>query len=122
MSRKVYSIQILFSLASYRIPLAVTHVLKCYDGFFDSVCPRCHGILPYEYVRFCPLCGQRLLWALLDDAIELNSLSTLSDNHVFEHITNKTIAALIRYLLHMLYRYCNKTFVKEASSFRPQNS
>ena len=82
MSRKVCSIRILFSLNAYRIPLAVTHVLKSYDGFFDPVCPRCHGNLPYEYVCFCPLCGQRLFWALLDDAIELSCLSELPDTGI----------------------------------------
>ena len=71
--------QIRISAVSYRVPQAVTHVVKSYDGFFDSVCPRCRGIVPYEYIRFCPICGQRLLWALLDDAIELSSLSELPD-------------------------------------------
>ena len=58
---------------SYRIPMPIIQVVKSYDGFFDSLCPRCHSILPYEYIRYCPLCGQRLCWLLLDVAEELDS-------------------------------------------------
>ena len=58
---------------SYRIPLPITQVVKSYDGFFDSLCPRCRGIMPYEYIRYCPLCGQRLCWLFLDVAEELDS-------------------------------------------------
>ena len=55
----------------YRIPLAVRQVYLSYDGFFNSLCPRCQTGLPWEYMAFCPQCGQRLSWILLDDAEEL---------------------------------------------------
>ena len=62
---------------SFRVPMPVTQVIKSYDSFFDSLCPRCQGILPYEYIRYCPLCGQRLYWRFLDDAEELMSVQDL---------------------------------------------
>ena len=69
---------------SYRIPMPVTKVVKCSDGFFDSICPRCRGIQPYEYIRYCPLCGQRLYWRFLDDAEELMSVQDLQQKHAKE--------------------------------------
>ena len=59
---------------SYRIPMPVTQVIKCSDGFFDAICPRCFGFQPYEYTLFCSNCGQRLSWIFLDDAEELDSV------------------------------------------------
>lgn len=64
---------------SYRVPMPITQVVKSYDGFFDSLCPRCRGILPYEYIRYCPLCGQRLCWMFLDEAEELDSSNDLQN-------------------------------------------
>lgn len=55
----------------YRIPVVVRQVYLDYDGFFNSLCPRCHSTLPWEYIAFCPRCGQRLSWVFLDDAEEL---------------------------------------------------
>lgn len=65
---------------SYRVPMPITQVVKSYDGFFDSLCPRCRGILPYEYIRYCPLCGQRLCWMFLDVAEELDSAYRLQSH------------------------------------------
>lgn len=59
---------------SYRVPMPVTQVVKCCDGYFDAICPRCLGFQPYEYTLFCSNCGQRLSWMFLDDAEELDSV------------------------------------------------
>lgn len=64
---------------SYRVPMPITQVVKSFDGFFDALCPRCRGILPYEYIRYCPLCGQRLCWLFLDEAEELDSAYNLQN-------------------------------------------
>ena len=64
---------ILLKAISYRVPMPIAQVVKSYDGFFDSLCPRCHNILPYEYIHYCPLCGQHLCWIFLDEAEELDS-------------------------------------------------
>ena len=69
---------------SYRVPMPIMQVIKSYDGFFDSLCPRCRGILPYEYIRYCPLCGQRLYWGFLEDAEELMSVQDLQQKHAKE--------------------------------------
>ena len=65
---------------TYRVPMPVTQVVKCSDGYFDAICPRCLSFQPYEYTLFCSVCGQRLSWIFLDDAEELDSLHN-SQNH-----------------------------------------
>lgn len=73
---------------SYRVPMPITQVVKSYDGFFDSLCPRCQSILPYEYIRYCPLCGQRLWWLFLDEAEELDSANDfINPRKCLFHIT-----------------------------------
>lgn len=76
---------------SYRIPMPVTQVVKCSDGYFDAICPRCLGFQPYEYTLFCPICGQRLSWVLLDYAEEL------------EHLPYEQNTPSIRIILHRVH-------------------
>ena len=56
----------------YRVPMIVRQVYRDSEGFFNSLCPRCHRTMPWEYMSFCPGCGQRLCWIFLDEAEELD--------------------------------------------------
>lgn len=71
MLQKSLYLRIAANAISYRVPLAVRQVYLASDGFFNSLCPRCHRNLPWEYIAFCSNCGQRLSWIFLDDAEEL---------------------------------------------------
>ena len=58
---------------SCRVTMIVSQVCRDKDGFFDSLCPRCRRVIPWEYMSFCPGCGQRLCWIFLEEVEELTS-------------------------------------------------
>ena len=64
-------VRIFAQATRYRVPMIVRQVYKDNEGFFNSLCPRCHRTMPWEYMSFCPGCGQRLSWIFLDEAEEL---------------------------------------------------
>ena len=57
-----------FLAVTYRIPLAVTKVLRLPSGTCYPICPRCNGSLDREYMHFCDRCGQRLGWDMIEFA------------------------------------------------------
>ena len=86
----------------YRIPLVVRQVYLAYDGFFNSLCPRCRTSLQWEYMAFCPYCGQRLSWILLDDAEELETPLDTS-GLCSENTISFTIHACWRHIKKLLF-------------------
>lgn len=56
---------------TYRWSMRVTEVHIYKDETSYAQCPRCKGIVEYEYQFFCGRCGQRIDWFGLDDAKEV---------------------------------------------------
>ena len=81
----------------YRVPLAVRQVYRDYDGIFSSLCPRCHRHLVYEYVVYCPQCGQRLSWIFLDEAEEFPSFSA-AEKSALERQAESKLPILLRWI------------------------
>lgn len=65
---KAEHLGVLAKALSYRIPAAVTRMLRVPSGDYP-VCPRCGSSFDREYIRFCDRCGQRLNWSVYQFAI-----------------------------------------------------
>lgn len=72
MLRKQLYFRLSAKAVQYRVPLVVRQVYLDHDGYFNSLCPRCHRTVPWEYMSFCSGCGQCLSWIFLDEAEELS--------------------------------------------------
>lgn len=55
---------------TYRLPRTVNTVRIYHDRNCFSVCPRCKGVIEYDFQSYCGNCGQHIDWSKLDDAEE----------------------------------------------------
>lgn len=55
---------------TYRLPMTLNTVRIYKDQNCFAVCPRCKGVIEYDFQSYCGSCGQYLNWSKLDDAEE----------------------------------------------------